>query len=96
MKAPSTKGLLARMALAAVVIISVMTVYPAHASETYYPGQNIGKLFQQGDNLARQNRGDMPQPPHEQPDAIGNVRPMAHFSDDNKLQSPAFNQNQGQ
>lgn len=90
MKKPSTKGLVARMALAAVVIISVMTIYPAHASSIGYADQNIGKVFQSGDDLARVNKGLMPDPPKPQSDAIGNVRPMAHFTDD-KLQAPAFN-----
>lgn len=60
MKAVSTKGLILRMVLAFAVIVAVVQVYPAHAGEFSYPGQNLGKIYQQGDWAAQQNKHLMP------------------------------------
>jgi hypothetical protein len=62
MKAISTKGLILRMALAFAVVVVVLQAYPAHAGEFSYPGQNLGKIFQQGDIAAQQNKHLMPNP----------------------------------
>lgn len=63
----TTSGLVIRMLLAFAVIVVIMQAYPARAGELSYPGQNLGKIFQQADFAAQQNKHLMPAPlPHPQ------------------------------
>lgn len=61
MKAPSTKGLLFRMALAFGIIVIVMSIKPARAGEIFYPG-NLSRVEMQGDAAAQRNKALMPKP----------------------------------
>lgn len=67
MNSISTKGLVTRMILAFSAVVAVMMVYPNQAHAQSLSGQNIGKLFQQGDYIAQANKHLMPAPiPHPQ------------------------------
>ena len=63
----STSALVLRMLVAFAAIVVIMQAYPAHAGELSYPGQNLGKIYQQGDFAAQQNKHLMPAAvPHPQ------------------------------
>lgn len=60
MNSISTKGLVIRMILAFSAIVIVMMIYPKQVHAQSLSGQNIGKLYQQGDYLAQQNKHLLP------------------------------------
>lgn len=60
MNSITTKGLVIRMILAFSAIVAVMAVYPTKAYSQPLSDQNIGKLFQQGDFIAQQNKHMLP------------------------------------